>query len=136
MGPPVTGHTGPANISSMAPQEQESRPSLLNESKLLWITGTLNGQSIPVMLDSGATICCLAKRCFTGSRCLQNVPLKPNLGPGLLDANGKTMKPSGTIKAPLVIGHPAVSHTVEFVIIDELPYSCIIGLSFLNKFSH
>ena len=46
------------------------------------------------------------------------------------------MKPSGTIKAPLVIGHPAVSHTVEFVIIDELPYSCIIGLSFLNKFSH
>ena len=46
------------------------------------------------------------------------------------------MKPSGTIKAPLVIGQAVVSHTFEFVIIDELPYSCIIGLSLLNKPSH
>ena len=89
-----------------------------------------------MMLHSGAAICCLAKRCFTRSQCLQNLTLKPYLGPGLLDANGKMMKPSGTIKARLEIGHPAVSHTVEFVIIDELPYSCIIGLSFLNKYSY
>ena len=67
---------------------------------------------------------------------MQNLTLKPYLGPGLFDANGKTIKPSGTIKAQLVIGHPAVSHTVEFLVIDELPYSCSIGLSFLNKFSH
>ena len=120
----------------MTPQEHESQPSLLNESKLLWITGTLNGQSISMMLDSGEAICCLARRCFTGSRCLQNLTLTPYFGPGLLDANGKVMKPSGTIKVPLVIRQPAVSHTVEFVIIDELPYSCIIGLSFLIKFSH
>ena len=89
-----------------------------------------------MMLDSGATICCLAKRCFTGSRCLENLTLKPYLGAGLLDANGKMMRPSGTIKAPLVIGHPAVPYTVEFVIIDELSYFCILGLSFLNKFSY
>ena len=88
-----------------------------------------------MMLDSGATICCLAKRRFTGSRCLQNLTLTPFFGPGLLHTNGKVMKPSGTITVPLVIGQPAVSHTVEFEIIDELPYSCIIGLSFLNKFS-
>ena len=67
---------------------------------------------------------------------MQNLTLTPYFGPGILDANGKVMKPSATIKVPLVIGQPAVSHTVEFVIIDELPYSCIIGLSFLNKFSH
>ena len=121
---------------SMTPHEHESRPSLLNESKFLWITGTLNGQSISMMLDSGATICCLARKCFTGSRCLQNLTLTTYFGPGILDANGKVMKPSGTIKVPLVIGQPAVLHTVEFIIIDELPYSCIIGLSFLNKFSH
>ena len=136
MGPPVKGHTGPANISSMTPQEQESQPSLLNESKLLWITGTLNGQSIPMMLDSGAAICCIAKRCFTGSQCLQNLTLKPYLGLRLLDANGKALKPSGTIKARLVIGHPAVLKIVEFLINDGLPYSYSIGLSFLNKFSH
>ena len=136
LGPPVKGHTGPANIMSMTPQEHKSQPSLLSESKLLWITSLLNGQSIFMMLDSSATICCLARRCFAGSRCLQSLTLTPYFGPGLLDANGKVMKPSGTINVPLVIGQPAVSHTVEFVIIDELPYSCIICLSFLNKFSH
>ena len=78
----------------------------------------------------------MARRSFTGSRCLQNLTLTPYFGPDLLDANGKVTKPSGTIKVPLVIGQPAVSHTVEFVAIDELPYSCIIGLSFLNMFSH
>ena len=88
------------------------------------------------MLGSGATICCLARRCFTGSRYLHNLTLTPYFAPGLLDANGTVMNPSGTIKVPLVIGQPAVSHTVEFLIIDELPYSYIIGLSFLNKFSH
>ena len=88
-----------------------------------------------MMLDSGATVCCLAKRCYTGSRCLQTLTLQPYLGPGLLDANGQIMKPYGKIKAPLVVGQPAVSHTIEFIIIDALPYSCIIGLSFLNKFS-
>ena len=122
-------------MSSPTPQEQEHQSSLQKEPNLLWFTGKLNGQSIPMMLDSGATVCCLAKRCYTGSRCLQNLTLQPYLGPGLLDANGQTMKPYGTIKAPLVVGQPAVSHTVEFIIIDALPYSCIIGLSFLDKFS-
>ncbi len=88
-----------------------------------------------MLLDSGATVCCLAKRCFTASRCLQTLTLQPYSGLGLFDANGQVMKPCGTIKVPLVVGQPAVSHTVEFVIIDALPYSCIIGLSFLNKFS-
>ena len=88
-----------------------------------------------MMLDSGATVCCLAKRCFTGSPYLQNLPLQGYTGPGLLDANGQIMKPFGVIKAPLVVGHPAVSHIVELMIIDALPYSCILGLSFLNKFT-
>ena len=135
MGLPVKGHTGKAEIPSPTPKEQECQSDLQKEPNLLWLTGTLNGQPIPMMIDSGATVCCLAKRCYTGSRYLQNLTLHPYLGPGLLDANGQTLKPCGSIKAPLVIGQPAVSQTVEFIIIDALPYSCILGLSFLNKFS-
>ena len=66
---------------------------------------------------------------------LQNLPLQGHTGPDLLDANGQIMKPFGVIKATFVVGHPAVSHIVEFMIIDTLPYSCILGLSFLNKFT-
>ena len=135
MGPPVKGHTGKADNASLTPQKGESQSFLQREPNLLWLTGTLHGQQIPMMLDSGATVCCLAKRCFTGSPYLQNLPLQGYTGPGLLDANGQIMKPFGVIKAPLVVGHPAVSHTVEFMIIDALPYSCILGLSFLNKFT-
>ena len=37
------------------------------------------------------------------------------------------------IKAPLVIGTPAISLTASFVVIKYLPYSCIIGLNLLNQ---
>ncbi len=129
------GHTGKAEVSTQTPQNNESPSCMSEDPKLLWLTGTLNGQKLPMLLDSGATVCCLPKRCVTASRCLQNLTLQPYSGLGLFDANGQVMKPCGTIKVPLVVGQPAVSHTVEFVIIDALPYSCIIGLSFLNKFS-
>ena len=66
----------------------------------------------------------------------QSLLAKPTItGPGLLDANEQIMKPFAVIKAPFVVGHPAVSHIVEFIIIDALPYSCILGLSFLSKFT-
>ena len=129
------GHTGKAEVSTQTPQNNESPSCMSEDPKLLWLIGTLNGQQQPMLLDSGATVCCLAKRCFTASRCLQNLTLQPYSGLGLFDANGQVMKPCGTIKVPLVVGQPAVSQTVEFVIIDALPYSCIISLSFLNKFS-
>ena len=45
------------------------------------------------------------------------------------------MKPFGTIAVPFVVGQPSLIHIVEFIIIDALPYSCIIGLSFLNTFN-
>ena len=31
------------------------------------------------------------------------------------------------------VGNPAICYTVEFVVIHDLPYSCILGLSFLNR---
>ena len=43
------------------------------------------------------------------------------------------MTPCGVITANLTIGHPAVCYVADFIIIHSLLYSCIIGLSFLNK---
>ena len=83
----------------------------------------------------GCLLSCLPKEVLLGGPCLQNLSLQLYLGPGLLDANGQIMKPFGTITAPLVVGQLSLSHIVEFIIIDALPYSCIIGLSFLNTFS-
>jgi len=86
-----------------------------------------------MLLDSGATICCLALRCFTSSLNLRNLPVKPYFGPGIMSANGTLLKPYGLVNLPLTVGNPAICYTVEFIIIHELPYSCTLGLSFLNR---
>ena len=85
------------------------------------------------MLDSGATVCCLARRCLISSPCLKSLPLQRYDGPELLNANEILITPYDGITAKLIIGHPAVCNAVDFKIIDSLPYWSIIGLSFLNK---
>ena len=50
-----------------------------------------------------------------------------------MSANGTLLKPYGLVNLPLTVGNPAICYTVEFVIIHDLPYSCILGLSFLNR---
>ena len=131
MGLPVEGPAGIANDSNET--HCDTKPPAAQETHLLWLSGKLNGQNLDMMLDSGATVCCLARRCLTSSPSLKTLPLQPYEGPGLLNANGTLMTPCGVVKAPLVLGHPAVSFNIEFIIIDSLPYSCILGLSFLNK---
>ena len=131
MGLPVEGPAGIANDSNET--HCDTKPPAAQETHLLWLSGKLNGQNLDMMLDSGAIVCCLARRCLTSSPSLKTLPLQPYEGPGLLNANGTLMTPCGVVKAPLVLGHPAVSFNIEFIIIDSLPYSCILGLSFLNK---
>ena len=123
--PVEEGHTG-ASLN----ETQEERTMT---PKLLWLKGTVSGQELPVLLDSGATVCCVAKRCVEASHELKTLPRKPYSGYGLLDANGEIITPSFVITAPIVMGRPAISLTVNFVVIDSLPYSCIIGLSLLSK---
>ena len=102
----VKDQNGKADITLPTTHNHDSWSFLPKEmSDLLWLNRTLNGQPIPMLLDSGATVCCLAKRCFNRSPCLQNVLLQPYLGPGLLDANRQITKPCGTIISPLVVGN-------------------------------
>ena len=49
-----------------------------------------------------------------------------------MSANGTLLKPYGLVNLPITVGNPTISYTVEFIIIQDLLYSCILGLSFLN----
>ena len=106
-------------------------------SPLLWFNGTLAGQNIPLLLDSGATACCIAHKFVEGSPSLSTLAREPYQGLRLLSANGQLLQPSYVIKAPAiylqVIRIPAISLTANFVVIKYLPYSCIIGLDLLNQ---
>ena len=100
---------------------------------LLWLKGTLAGHELPMLLDSGATVCCIAQCCVEASPQLRSLFCKPYIGSGLLDANGEIIMPSYVITFPVVVGSPSTSLTVSFVVIKLLPYSCIIGTSLLNQ---
>ena len=54
-------------------------------------------------------------------------------GPCLVGVNGRPLKVLYTVCAPVVIGNPAISLQVQFAVIEDLPYSCIIGLDFLSQ---
>ena len=56
----------------------------------------------------------IARRCVAFNSVLCNLPVAPYVDPPLLDANRK----------PLA---PALSLDVSMVIVDDIPYSCIIG---------
>ena len=70
---------------------------------LLWFKGKLSNQMIDIMLDCGATVSCIAKRCVTGNPVLNKVPRLPYHGPPLEGANGQLLSALSIIHVPL---HP------------------------------
>ena len=53
--------------------------------------------------------------------------------PGLVGVNGRPLKVLYTVCAPVVTGNPAISLQVQFAVIEDLPYSCIIEVDFLSQ---
>ena len=100
---------------------------------LMWIRGDLNNQFIDMMLDSGATTSCIASRCVNASPWLKGLPRKLYHGRGLFDVNGKPLNTAFEIQTSLKIGNPQLSFDVKFVVVDNLPYSCILGLIFCRN---
>ena len=134
----VKGHTGTENTDSDSRAKTHHKEHINSSSSpFLWFNGTLAGQDIPLLLDSGATTCCIAQRCVEGSPSLRTLAKEPYQGPGLLSANGQLLQSSYVIKVPAiylqVIETRAISLTSSFVVIKYLPYSCIIGLNLLNQ---
>ena len=85
------------------------------------------------MLDSAATQCCIAKRCVNSSASLRTLHPKPYRGMPLLDANQRPLAVLHVITVQFATGTPECKLTVDMVVVDDLPYSCIIGTSLLSK---
>ena len=105
------------------------------KNSLIWIKACLGGQELPAMIDSGANPNCLSLRCVQGSEWLRKVQRHQYSGKGIVDANGEPIQPSFVIKCCLTVGSPKIVVNTEFVVIQSLPFSCIIGQHTLMRFS-
>ena len=105
------------------------------KNSLIWIKACLGGQELPAMIDSGANPNCLSLRCVQGSEWLRKVQRHQYSGKGIVDANGEPIQPSFVIKCCLTVGSPKIVVNTEFVVIQSLPFSCIIGQHTLRRFS-
>ena len=73
--------------------------------------------------------------CPYKSNILRALPRKVYCGERIIDANGNHLEPKYVISTSLVLGTPAVSIQCEFLVIENLPFSCILGQSALSKFT-
>ena len=121
---PITKSLG-ADINNTLSQSNKT-------SKLLWFECKLNKQIFDMLLDCGASTCCIANRCVTSSDVLKKLPKHPYQGPGLVDVNGNSLHAEHVIRLDFVVGEPELSLAVDFVIVKDLPYSCIVGMNMLN----
>ena len=102
---------------------------------LIWSTARISGQELPVMFDTGATPNCIALRCVIASPILNRLPRQSYQGKGIIDANGNLLQPKFVINPTLKIGSPSISLQTPFLVIDTLPFSCILGQNTFSKFS-
>ena len=106
-----------------------------NKNSLIWFTAYLEGQEVPVMLDSGANPNCISLRCVRGSQQLKQLKQYRYSGKQMVDANGEPIEPSFVIKCTLCVGNPKLLVETEFVVIASLPFSCIMGQQTLRTFN-
>ena len=104
------------------------------KGKLLWIEAVVSGEKLSIMLDSGATHNCIALRCVLASKYLKNLKRSEYQDSLLVDANGKPLQSLFTIDCTVTIGSPSLSISCTFVVVQDLPFSCIIGESTLLSF--
>ena len=124
----TVGVGGPDEILS------ETCNSISNKNSLIWVSVRLNGQVLPSMVDSGANPNCISLRCVKGSSFLRGLEKHPYSGEDIYDAKGDIIKPDFVIKCTVVLGTPQLSFETEFVVMESLPFSCIIGQKTLKLF--
>ena len=83
----------------------------------------------------GANPNCISQRCVAGSDKLSSLKRYEYSGKPIVNANGQPMLPLYMIQCNLLMGSPEISILTGFVVIKSLPFSCIIGLQILRRFS-
>ena len=86
------------------------------------------------MIDSGANPNCISLRCVRGSDYLNSLARSQYSGQQIVDANGENIEPCYVLKCSLKLGTPSILIKTEFVVIETLPFSCIIGQTTLATF--
>ena len=104
-----------------------------NTRKLYWFKARLSGQLFDCVLDSAATVTCIAKRCVTSNPILRSLPRHPYQGT-VVGALQKPLDAKHSIRVNMVVGSPAVSVNIDIVIVENLPYSCLVGTDVLASF--
>ena len=123
------------NLDQIGNTRNDSVVRISNTNSLIWVNVCLNGQQVPAMVDSGANPNCISLRCVQGSHYLKHLTKVEYSGKQIVDANGEPIQPSYVIKCKLLLGTPCIEIETEFVVIDTLPFSCIIGQTTLHTFS-
>ena len=95
--------------------------------------GKIAHQLLDMFLDCGASVLCISKQCVAASPSLKQLQQGVYTSPGIVGVNGRSLKVLYTVCAPVVIGNHGISLQVQFAIIEDLPYSCIIGQDFLSQ---
>ena len=121
-------------VTHLDVNETDNVVQISNKNSLIWLSIKLNKQKLPAMLDSGANPNCISLRCVKGSPSLKRLQRYPYTGKQMVDANGEPIQPSYVIKVELVMGIPEIIVHTEFVVVQSLPFSCIIGQQTLRTF--
>ena len=115
-------------------KEPNHATTVSTDINLMWIAETLSGQTLSTMIDTGATPNCIALRFVVASSYLKGLTRKQCHGKTVIDANGNHLKPKFVISVSVVLGSTVLSFECDFIVIDGLPFSFILGQSLLSKF--
>ena len=135
LNPAKCGNCGGAHPTRRCQQEQGayavSRPSDSVSSNMCpvpfaTIFATVNQHSIPVMIDSGASISLISDDFW---RLLSQPPLSRSSS-SLVAANGSPLNVLGSVALPLNIGKETVQHA--FNVVASLNVSCLFGADLLR----
>ena len=91
-----------------------------------YIKGKIGNHSVSLLLDSGAS-CSVVRKDYTSGNLVQ-----PIEGTELVNADGRTTSPCGTIVMTVTLGNLQVDH--KFIVLDTLTTPVILGCATKNNF--
>ena len=94
-------------------------------SAVAHVEGKINNHSTLMLLDSGASCSII------GNKYISVEQLQPVEGIELINADGRSVLPTGTAKANVCLGTLCISHS--FMVLNVLSSTAILGCDFLMK---
>ena len=93
--------------------------------------GKLNGQSLELMLDTGATASLIRTSLIKKLPNSHSLALRNCDGSSIRVANGEKIYPRGIIELMVDIAGLSIPH--EFMVFDEVPFNAILGMDYIYK---